>query len=274
MKVSKVIRKNNVWIKSNKSIQVNDEDITEVYFNGFVPCYKLTFSDGDTLVCSHNHKLKSKNGDWVEADSINIGFIFNNGLTLVDKEDAGIQPTMDIKVPASHKYKLPNNIDSHNSSSICGTVSPSIEPIVANTFNQKLAGGTVTRINPTLMKIMQERGVLTQELIDEIGRDYNGSVQHVDWLTSIEKQVFKTAYEIDQQVLIDLAADRQKYICQGQSLNLFFVADASEEEVARVHLSAMFNPNIKSIYYMRSQSSSKGSSGESEVKVACESCEA
>lgn len=156
-------------------------------------------------------------------------------------------------------------------------VSRGIEPIYANTYSEKLAGGLVSRINPQLLQIMKDRNVLSQELIDDIGTNYKGSVQHVNWLTDIEKQVFKTAFEIDQKVLVDLAADRQKYVCQAQSINLFFEGEADEQEMSRIHLYAMFNPNIKSLYYMRGQRNAKASDGKSSVeesKSICESCEA
>ena len=171
----------------------------------------------------------------------------------------------------THRTSIPPTM---SSSQICGTVSQGIEPLLANTFQQELAGGIVSRINPTLLKIMTDRGVLTQELIDDIGKKYDGSVQHVDWLTPLEKQVFKTAYEVDQIALVDLAADRQPLVCQSQSLNLMFKANTPGELIARVHLYAMFNKDIKSLYYMRSQSSSKGSDGISTVMdlESCESC--
>ena len=162
----------------------------------------------------------------------------------------------------THRTCLPPTM---SSSQICCTVSQGIEPIAANTYQQKLAGGTVTRINTALMKIMIDRGVLTQENIDSIGKDYKGSVQHVDWLTDKEKQVFKTAHEINQYVLIDLCADRQPKICQGQSLNTFCKSSMSEKEISDLHLYAMFNPDIKGLYYLRGEATSKGSSGKSSI---------
>lgn len=171
----------------------------------------------------------------------------------------------------THRTSIPPTM---SSSQICGTVSQGIEPLLANTFQQELAGGIVSRINPTLMRIMKERGVLTQERIDDIGINHDGSVQHVDWLTPIEKQVFKTGYEIDQRVSVDLAADRQPKICQAQSLNLQFRANTPTLEISDIHLYAMFNKNVKSLYYMRNQASGKGSDGTSKVVDlnSCESC--
>lgn len=165
-----------------------------------------------------------------------------------------------------------------SSSILVGGTSQGIEPIFSNTYQQKMAGGTVTRINPTLLRLMKERGVYSQELVDEIGMKFNGSVQDpsITFLTAHEKLVFKTAYEIDQRVIIDLADDRQPKICQAQSINLFFKGDASEYEVADITQYGMSKKNIKSLYYQRSESKIKGSSGKAEnsKEVECVACEA
>jgi ribonucleoside-diphosphate reductase alpha chain len=73
----------------------------------------------------------------------------------------------------------------------------------------------------------------------------------LDWLTPEEKLVFRTAYEIDQKVILRLASQRQRYIDQAQSLNLFFSADESEEYIAEVHAEFLLDPRLKSLYYMR-----------------------
>lgn len=165
-----------------------------------------------------------------------------------------------------------------SSSILVGGTSQGVEPIFSNTYQQKMAGGTVTRVNPTLLRIMRERGVYSQELVDEIGMKFNGSVQDpsITWLTPHEKLVFKTAYEIDQKVIIDLAADRQRHVCQAQSINLFVRGDATEAFVGDLHAYAMANPWIKSLYYQRSESKIKGSTGKSEnsKEVECVACEA
>ena len=81
---------------------------------------------------------------------------------------------------------------------------------------------------------------------------YNkGSVKHLDFLSDHEKEVFKTAYEINQKVLIDLAEQRQKWICQGQSLNLFFDANEEEQWIHEVHKHAFEQERLKSLYYVR-----------------------
>lgn len=154
-----------------------------------------------------------------------------------------------------------------STSLICGGVSQGIEPIVANVFNQNSAGGEISRINPSLLKLMKERGIYNKKAIQEIQNNF-GSVQKVNWLSDEEKEVFKTAYEIDQTSLIKQASERQQYIDQGQSLNTFFSADESEEYVSRVTKMAILDPCIKTLYYQRSLAGVQASTGE------CTACEA
>jgi ribonucleoside-diphosphate reductase alpha chain len=113
---------------------------------------------------------------------------------------------------------------------------------------------------------MKKKKVFTYENMDDIIKN-DGSVQHVEWLNEKEKEVFKTAFEIDQFAIIRLAAARQKYIDQAQSINLFFAPDEDEAVISAVHQEAFNNPNIKSLYYIRSEAGVKGSTGEC---VACE----
>lgn len=144
---------------------------------------------------------------------------------------------------------------------IVGGTSQGIEPYVANVYNQTTSAGEMPRANQNLVAVMKERGVYNPATIDDI-IDNNGSVQHVEWLTDHEKDVFKTGYEIDQEVIIDRASDRQVFIDQSQSLNLFFEADATPADISKVHKKALLDSNIKSLYYMRSragiQASKKG----------------
>lgn len=135
---------------------------------------------------------------------------------------------------------------------IVGGTSQGIEPYVANVWNQTTSAGEMPRANQNLVELMRERGVYDQRHIDDI-IDHGGSVQHVDWLDGHEKDVFRTGYEIDQEVLLDRAADRQVFIDQSQSLNLFFQADASPQYISRIHKKALLDPRIKSLYYLRSR---------------------
>lgn len=152
-----------------------------------------------------------------------------------------------------------------SSALLCGGKSQGIEPIVANAYNQNTAAGEMTRMNPQFVAIAKEKDKYSVELMRDIAINHNGSVQHLDWLDEQEKAVFRTAYEMDQEVLVRLAASRQKYIDQGQSLNLFFPED--EIKIAEVTKSALLNPNIKALYYQRALRGIKGSLGEC---LACE----
>ena len=155
-----------------------------------------------------------------------------------------------------------------NSSSalVCGSVSQGIEPVYKNVFVQGSPAGEINRINPVLVDLMKSKDVYSDETINQIIKD-NGSVQLVDWLTDEEKAVFKTSFEINQEVLVRLASARQKYICQAQSLNLFFPSDVPEAEISRIHKLAFKDKYIKSLYYLRSEAGVRGSSGEC---IACE----
>ncbi|WNO47353.1 hypothetical protein [Vibrio phage vB_VibM_10AMN] len=157
-----------------------------------------------------------------------------------------------------------------SSAVLAGSVSQGIEPIVSNCYNQQSAAGELTRMNPALISIMKERGVYSLEVMDDLAINYEGSVQHVDWLTDEEKRVFKTAYEIDQKAIIRMASQRQTKIDQGQSLNLFFKADEDEKYIAEIHKEAIVDPHIKGLYYLRSSRGIKASTGK---VVECTACE-
>lgn len=152
-----------------------------------------------------------------------------------------------------------------SSALLCGGLSQGIEPVVSNAFNQGSSAGEMTRMNPYFVELAKEKGKFSLELMDDLAINWNGSVQHLEWLTDDEKLVFRTAFEIDQMSLVNMAAARQPYIDQGQSLNLFF--DTDEHYIARVVKEALLNPNIKALYYQRSLRGVKASTGEC---VACE----
>jgi len=152
-----------------------------------------------------------------------------------------------------------------STSLIMGGISEGINPDPAMVFTQNTAGGEVERITPIFLQLMKDKGVYDSKHIREI-EDAFGSVQHVDWLTPEEKAVFKTAFEMDMNAIIRMAADRQEYVDQAQSINLFFSGDADERYVSDVHKNAFKNENILSLYYCYSKSNVSGSKGE------CTSC--
>lgn len=151
-------------------------------------------------------------------------------------------------VRSTHRLAIAPNT---TSALICGGVSQGIEPVSANVYNQPSAAGELERINPEFIRLLREKGQYNQKIINDVN-DKLGSVQHLDFLTDEEKAVFKTAYEIDQRAIIRLAAARQKFIDQGQSINLFFDANEDEAYISKVHQEAFNNPYIKGLYYMRS----------------------
>ena len=138
-----------------------------------------------------------------------------------------------------------------SSSIICGNTSPSIEPYRANAFTQKTKTGSALLKNPFLEKLLEEKGENTEEVWKTIITN-NGSVQHLDCLNDYEKDTFKTAVELDQRWVVEHAADRQEHICQAQSVNMFFPADVSKQELHNVHLMA-WTKKLKTLYYLRSE---------------------
>jgi ribonucleoside-diphosphate reductase alpha chain len=152
-----------------------------------------------------------------------------------------------------------------STSQLMGGVSQGIEPFIGNVFVQQGAGGETIRVVPELLEIMKREGVYSRDTLLEIA-SHDGSIQHVTWMTPEEKEVFKTAFEIDPYVILNQASERQLYICQGQSLNLFFGADDPEEHISSVHKAAFKDKTILSLYYIRTKAGVSASSGEC---VAC-----
>lgn len=135
---------------------------------------------------------------------------------------------------------------------ICGGSSPGIEPIAANAFNHKTLSGSFLVRNRALAKVLAAHGRDDAETWSSI-TTHEGSVQHLDFLSEHEKDVFKTAFELDQRWVIDHAADRQPYICQAQSLNIFLPADVHKRDLHQLHMRA-WEKGCKSLYYLRSKS--------------------
>ena len=142
---------------------------------------------------------------------------------------------------------------------IMGGVSEGINPDTAMVYTQRTPAGEIDRVNPVLLNLMKEKGVYNKRNLNDI-RENMGSVQHVDWLTDEEKEVFKTAFEIDQKAVLRMAATRGKHIDQWQSLNLFFSAEEDEQYISEVHKEAFLNPDILGLYYIYSKAGIQASS--------------
>ena len=151
---------------------------------------------------------------------------------------------------------------------ICGGASPGIEPIAANSFTHKTLSGSFNVRSKALQALLDEKGENTDETWSSITAN-EGSVQHLDCLTQDEKDVFKTAFEIDQRWVIDLAADRSPEICQSQSLNVFLPADVHKRDLHQIHFQA-WKKGVKSLYYCRSKSLQRSESVAALVPVTAD----
>jgi ribonucleoside-diphosphate reductase alpha chain len=138
-----------------------------------------------------------------------------------------------------------------SSSIICGTTSPSIEPFRANAYVQKTMSGSFLVKNKHLEKLLESKGMNTEDTWKHILAN-RGSVLELKGLTDYEKDVFKTAIEINQQWVIEHAADRQAFICQSQSVNVFVPADVHIRELHDIHMLA-WQRKLKTLYYCRSE---------------------
>ena len=141
-----------------------------------------------------------------------------------------------------------------NSSIICGT-SPSIEPAKANAYTHRTRAGSHLVKNKYLEQELKKVKQNTQDVWSSIITN-GGSVQHLDFLSQKVKDVFKTAIELDQLVLVEQGADRQEYLCQGQSLNLFFPAGADKKDLHKAHFAA-WKLGTKGLYYLRTETSQR-----------------
>jgi ribonucleoside-diphosphate reductase alpha chain len=149
-----------------------------------------------------------------------------------------------------------------NSSIILNT-SPSIEPWKSNAFTHRTRAGSFLQVNKYLLELLsskvpdsEDTEVWLQSQLQSIILE-QGSVQHLDYLTKHEKEVFKTAFELDQMWVVDHASSRQPYICQGQSVNLFFPAGSDIHYVNLVHLAA-WKKSLKGLYYLRTSAGLTG----------------
>ncbi|MGF1462532.1 MAG: ribonucleoside-diphosphate reductase subunit alpha [Maricaulaceae bacterium] len=177
-----------------------------------------------------------------EADTASLRLAEERG-ACPDAEDMGV------KTRFSHKLAI---APTASISIICGGTSAGIEPIPANIYTHKTLSGSFSVKNPHLQRLLAEKGLDKPGVWASI-LEQEGSVQHLDELTEDEKATFKTAFEIDQRWVIELAADRTPFICQSQSLNVFIPADVDKWDLHMLHWTA-WEKGVKSLYYCRSKS--------------------
>lgn len=148
---------------------------------------------------------------------------------------------------------------------ICGGSSPGIEPNAANAYTHKTLSGSFPVKNKYLTALLEEKGQNTDDVWSSIFTN-EGSVQHLDFLSQEEKDVFKTAFEIDQAWLIEHAGDRAPFVCQAQSLNVFLPANVHKKELHNIHMAA-WKKGVKSLYYCRSKSIQRAESNASWIRA-------
>ena len=141
------------------------------------------------------------------------------------------------------------------SSGVILSTSPSIEPLKANAYTHRTRAGSFLVKNKYLQRLLEEKGENTDSTWTSIITK-KGSVQHLPFLTEGEKAIYKTADELDQKWIIKHAGERQEFICQGQSVNLFFPAESDKSYVNKVHLEA-WKQGLKGLYYLRTEAKSR-----------------
>ena len=186
---------------------------------------KNIFSQIDQKAQKASQKLAQEKGACPDAAEYGIAERFSN--------KTAVAPTASISI-------------------ICGGTSPGIEPISANVYTHKTLSGSFSVRNRHLTRLLDKKSLNTQDTWQSIIAN-KGSVQHLDALTCEEKEVFKTAFEIDQRWIIEHAGDRTPSIDQAQSVNLFLPADVHKRDLHRLHLMA-WEKGVKSLYYCRSLS--------------------
>ncbi len=192
------------------------------------------------------------------ADAASVALAEERG-ACPDAEERGVKQRF------SHKLAI---APTASISIICGGCSPCIEPIPANVFVHKTLSGSFTVKNTALQTILDGKGQDTDDIWSSI-IEHEGSVQHLDFLSGLEKDIFKTAFEIDQRWVIELAADRSPFICQGQSVNVFLPGDIDKWDLHMLHWSA-WEKGVKSLYYCRSKSVQRAGFANGKGKKALE----
>ena len=177
-----------------------------------------------------------------EADKASVKLAEERG-PCPDAEERGIMERFSHKLAIAPTASIPI---------ICGGTSAGIEPIPANIYTHKTLSGSFAVKNPYLVALLEGKGLNTTDVWNTIVEN-EGSVQHLDDLSQDEKDVFKTAFEIDQRWVVELAADRTPEICQSQSLNLFLPGDVDKWDLHMLHWTA-WEQGLKSLYYLRSKS--------------------
>ncbi|MBP7252822.1 MAG: ribonucleoside-diphosphate reductase subunit alpha [Alphaproteobacteria bacterium] len=190
------------------------------------------------------------------SDSASIKLAHERG-ACPDAADYGIMERFSNKIAIAPTASI---------SIICGGTSPGVEPNAANSYTHKTLSGSFGVHNKYLADVLERYGKNDEDTWSDI-TTHEGSVQHLDFLTDHERAVFKTAFELDQRWLIDLAADRAPFVCQAQSLNVFLPADVHKRDLHAIHFAA-WKKGVKSLYYCRSKSLARAESAHGAATAA------
>lgn len=177
-----------------------------------------------------------------QADRASVILAEERGACL-DAQEAGLMERFTHKIAIAPTASI---------SIIAGNSSPGVEPYAANSFTQKTLTGSFVVRNKNLVKLLEEKGHNNDDTWSSIAT-HEGSVQQLDFLSQEEKDVFKTAFELDQMWLVEHSADRTPFVCQAQSVNVFLAGDIDKKELHDIHYKA-WKKGLKSLYYCRSTS--------------------
>ena len=206
------------------------------------------------------HSLLQKHGVAWESDKAReINRVVFEHISEQAKEESRILATERGEYPDGKGWGTRNAhllaIAPNASSGVILSTSPSVEPLKACAYTHRTRAGSFLVKNPYLTKLLDEKGHNNESIWSSI-ITRKGSVQHLPFLNEGEKAIFKTAQELDQNWVVTHAADRQKYICQGQSVNLFFPAGTPKRYVNKVHFNA-WRLGLKGLYYLRTEAKSR-----------------
>ncbi|TAF14331.1 MAG: ribonucleoside-diphosphate reductase subunit alpha [Alphaproteobacteria bacterium] len=207
-------------------------------FHSFLQKKRVPFESA--VAKAWNKKIFKQIHEQTEAASVKLAY--ERGACL-DAAEAGIMQRFSNKTAIAPTASI---------SVIAGNSSPGIEPYAANVFTQKTLSGSFAVRNKHLKELLAEKDQDNDEIWNDIARN-EGSVQHFDFLEDHEKDVFRTAQEIDQYWVIEHAADRTPFISQAQSVNLFLPANIHKRDLHLLHFKA-WKKGMKSLYYCRSTS--------------------
>jgi len=258
------------WVFFDSPVSVETrfgtKECEKIFFNGNVPVIEIETEDGNIITCSYNHKfLCHRNGEevWVRADELteedeianNLhGKIKIKSLTRLSQE----KPTWDLEVPEVHEYLLENGMVSHNTAQIMGN-NEAFEPFTSNIYTRRTLSGEFILVNKHLVRELISLGLWNEDMKNMIilGK---GSVQNIPSIPSELKEIYKTVWEIKQKDLIEMSAERGRFICQSQSLNLF-IEGVNAAKLTAAHFHSWKLGLKTGMYYLRTKAAADALSG-------------